>query len=540
MLLSITHNRTTVYDKRKSRFADVLFLLQALLVVFFALCCLARPASAGRRRTLFTGKSLSDRFLGYDEQTNTNDAATYGLYVAERAAICALIGVLHLLFIPLYLIWRLCRLCICKPKKDGFSKGCVRVLKLMLVGGALVAVGLFVSGTSLNAVFHSGIVGSVRGVKRQGTRLFNDWTTTQNRVLSQSRTRDEGESLAPVTNSVRTILDNIDEADKFVTKYMDLYRKYVYIAFAVMACILVLGSFLGFFNLTACAILRIIGLFAVLITFVFLLVAALHILMWFLFTDMCREVDIRLAKITADDLNAEDPIAKALGCDSSTFEPVLNVVNPALDQARSETCTLVESMCAGANAACTAGPCTSSNATEYGSQLFVIGTLSVSFADCVTQCPASSTEQAQSLNYATLSQEIANFTDIVNENILPLLDCGFIDDMVNGLRRDICKTATRGLKGVTLCLLLFSLVADVLTVTYFYGTQRFGKVAPAADAPELAEKDYAYEYQYVSEDGDDGATSEQGDPETGDEDEEGGDSAVAPGNAKAGRPKTKE
>merc|ERR1711916_164523 len=63
------------------------------------------------RKTLVTGESFSNRFLGYDEEKEEFEPEPYFVWIGERVVAVLIVALLHLLAIPVFLLWRVC----CKP-----------------------------------------------------------------------------------------------------------------------------------------------------------------------------------------------------------------------------------------------------------------------------------------------------------------------------------------------------------------------------------------------------------------------------------------
>lgn len=479
------------------------FALAALLLL-----CACPPAES--RRTLFTGKTLpSSRFgAAYEVRdpatgsTSTErDYPLYFQYVAEIAGLIIVIGVLHLLFIFAYIIWRLCRCCICKPKKDGFSPKCVVALKVGLLAGAAALVIVAILSASFTAVLFKGIDGVTKNLLKHGRSLVRDVDVAAQRILAQERTSGKGADIQDAVDAGNDILKNVEDFDKTKTSYVDKYRLALYILVWVPVGLFAMSAALTLFSISACGILRIIGVFSFLPSCVILVVCGIQVLLWIVLTDGCKEIDP--AKST-------DTVKDAIGCSGgsndtdSSFGSFRNVVGDALDDAAAAGCTAVVELCANR------GPCdktcTPGNMVTFPNETVTDGG-ELLISQCVLACTQPRDRELASIIVKS-SGEISNFTEILAENIDPLLECTFLDSITNDLYSDLCKSTTTGLFGVTVVLFIIILIADVSAVALFYASQRVGKTGAIAASPE-----YEYEYEYAD---DAAAKNHSGAPMSGD------------------------
>merc|ERR1711916_201386 len=72
--------------------------MQRFLLLACLLACLVAGASA--RKSLVTGNTISNRFLGYNEQEDKFYPGDYAAWAGEQGAVVIVLGVLFLLFIP--------------------------------------------------------------------------------------------------------------------------------------------------------------------------------------------------------------------------------------------------------------------------------------------------------------------------------------------------------------------------------------------------------------------------------------------------------
>ena len=479
------------------------------------------------RKTLVTGESFSNRFLGYDEEKEEFEPEPYFVWIGERVVAVLIVALLHLLAIPVFLLWRVC----CKPlvlatccrcfrssaaKRDAsgkvlFSAFSVRTLRLILLGILVSSVVCVAVGMTSNGILNTALNDVVDDLITNGQELVADVDVAVSRILAQDRTANSGSDVQPAIDAGNDALVKAQDIQDDWDTYRGYYQLVVYGLFLLPLAVYALALLLAYTGLHKCKVLNGCALLLLLLLFVVLVVSAIHVLLWLVFSDLCEEADLYLNDPSQSStrevfgeilgcVNASDSNAEEAG---SGFSSLNKVITDALRDARRDACIAADALCNRVNTACTLGPCTSDNVDAFLQETIVTTSTagppppqSLTFAECATLC-ADDSERSEASGLANGVVEIGNFTNIKTTNLDPILSCQFVERAVSDLNSNVCTEATPALYLITIMLFITVLIYDGASICLCRAQKRFGNVRPGVDGGDDDDySEFEYEYEY--------------------------------------------
>eukprot|EP01111_Echinosteliopsis_oligospora_P006215 TRINITY_DN20264_c0_g1_i1.p1 TRINITY_DN20264_c0_g1~~TRINITY_DN20264_c0_g1_i1.p1 ORF type:complete len:480 (+),score=112.81 TRINITY_DN20264_c0_g1_i1:59-1498(+) len=296
----------------------------------------------------------------------------------------------------------------------------------------------------------------------------------KNELLSMEFTEDAIAPLNQILNESVKITQKMADIKTGGDKYDGYRTSIMYAGFAVSLFVLVTGVVAIGFNFKK------LGMVTGTMTFVVLVLVWLsfgfHLLSNKLDYDVCYEADLINHNATNQtSVLQSGPLASLWDCGpNSTYAQLRNIVEDAIQEG-------VNATCSGRDEACKSPlgwvclqnlTCTEENLKTIIQKPYTIVEGQYSIPECAQQCSVSQNRQASgniTLGVATL----ANYTNIYNNDIKPLLDCNMVRDTVNNFQPLLCGSFFSNLYNISVASFIVGLFLIPYGILMIIGTKRF-------------------------------------------------------------------
>eukprot|EP01114_Cavostelium_apophysatum_P019034 TRINITY_DN600_c0_g1_i1.p1 TRINITY_DN600_c0_g1~~TRINITY_DN600_c0_g1_i1.p1 ORF type:complete len:531 (-),score=145.93 TRINITY_DN600_c0_g1_i1:96-1688(-) len=438
----------------------------------------------GPTRTTWSGKKVCKRLFGTDSDGNPH-YVLYAESISKGAAAGIVLCILSIIAFPIFCCGKFLCNClggrnrskgICCGNRDdfeGYSK--------KEVWGIKIAVFLCMLGIGVAAVV--GFTGN-SGMNEGLDTLTGTLLDTSHSIINRLDHIGERLSALPYTQDVAETIDNaVAEAQDIVSQVEDVdkqgdqYNKYRSIAlilsFALPLLLLVLGVIAALLNVGKLSLAA--ACFCFLCSMIIWLSFGVHNVVSVVMTDVCFEVNVYLNDESEEGNGTGSPtqaLQELIKCtNGGAFSDIQDLATDAIDQAYDTACDALANICSDPNAECPAtyqgSTCTRENLELFPAE--EIKDYLIGCSDDTSQCPFTGTctpgneqicygqpitvrECADSCMNSDL-KDMANTTvtnldilfeyeDIVDNEILPLLNCTVIKEAFDSMYDALCDTMT--------------------------------------------------------------------------------------------------
>jgi len=458
-------------------------------------------------RQTIDGDTVSSRFCAMDSNDKCH-WTDYGKYLASVFVPPFVIGILSCIVCPCVLCCRF----VCgipggkEPSKgyccggkaedfEGYSKKHIWIMKFLVWGLAGSIAILMIVGFTGDSKVRTGIRGMGDTIIGAGQEIVDRVNKVGDEMLSLNYTADAGDQVTRAADDAQKIIDQANKVKKQVYKY-DSYRSAALVLSLVLPlCAVGSGAVGALLNWKYLALIPVIFVFT--ISCIVWISSSIHLTFATVFEDICVEIDDYLGS----DTNSSNPVLDViLQCSNGqAFQDLRDTVEQAQQEAVNQTCQAIEDTCSDPDVGCSYDPnnCTGDGVDTYlnfvvydyligcndagvecpytGSSCsspFVCQNISRTVYECSTQC--NNTELRDSC--ATAVDGILlydNYTSLLLDDILPLLDCTFILDAMEDLQVYLCKDFAGGIRQISVADIIIAVLLVPTTFALFMGYKRF-------------------------------------------------------------------
>ena len=345
------------------------------------------------------------------------------------------LGVLFLLFIPVFIIGRCCINCFggkkvttwsclgCCPgdAREGYSKASVRMLTLALFAFTIGAGIFIVIGLAGNGQAMKGLGDSTGDIVKGVEGLRNDVVLTRDRIVAVGTTANDGAQMETAVVKANDIVKTGKDIDSAFDDARGPINALVYVFFLIPLLVVVLAVLAAIFHVTGCKSFILMANSMWFFLFFVCLFCGVFVILDIFLTDACDEVD---SFRNDPNSSARKLFNDALGCKTSSVNT----------NDRTGLNALAVTVREGIQRAQTAGNTADATALQT----------------------------------------------ILDDNVQPLVECLFINGIVADMDDNVCDTMAPGVRMMIAATVFLIIIYTVLSIIYVMGQKRFASHATDA------------------------------------------------------------
>jgi len=454
--------------------------------------------SLGTERTLLSVSSGGGRkFCDINEQTGECDYEKYGKELAAVAGPGIVLCILSIVGIPVFLIARCCcnlfggkerspGVC-CGDPKD--FKGYSTITNLIFyVSIGLVFVGMFLAalfGFLGDKKLKNGIDDFINTIIDTGENVIDRAANISTTLSNLQYTEDAATQISDFVHTADGYLSTAKSIKSVVDKYDQIRSAAIISSLVLPWFLLTLGVLVGcLLKVRCCSFTS--GIFSFLASAIIWTSFAIHITISSVFTDLCNEIDSYLA-------NAEQSnpaLDQVINCDNGTnFKSIFDLAAKARNESYYSGCSAYTEICSQTN--CNIAGCGTIETFASFKTLAIIvdfdecGGNPCNFhnrtlEDCSNNC-VDSDFQTHALLAVANCELLQEYTDVVSDQIEPLLNCSFVQQTFSKLRNVLCSEITDGITGIAIASAFMGVLLVFSTIQLIVGYKRFGRIPESSE-----------------------------------------------------------
>eukprot|EP00026_Physarum_polycephalum_P006544 Phypoly_transcript_06592.p1 GENE.Phypoly_transcript_06592~~Phypoly_transcript_06592.p1 ORF type:complete len:490 (+),score=70.79 Phypoly_transcript_06592:171-1640(+) len=410
------------------------------------------------------------------------------------AAVAILILLVLLAFVPIRFLCNGCGgrnpsygICPSNSEKRYYKRDEILSVKLAVIAliiPIVIAVGI---GFQANSEISSSVNNITTSLQNSGDQILQSLTQTREVVLQFTSDAQAKSVLDSAVSTATTVDKNLREVHQKGDKYDNIREAIMIVGFVCSVAMVIAGIICAIFNLRVIAmilaIFALIGLIIVWICFGIHLVADKFVF------DVCVDIDILTSNNTAvvastTSLFKTGALAKLWACDNNTeLVQLENLVDTSITQAATSACDLRSQVCFNktSNSGDPDFTCAPTPQCNRDTLLIVTDAQHMqvlddgqerSLSECAVSCSNAQYRNASALIVSSLAL-YANYTNIYQNTILPILNCQIAQQVLLKVKPALCTKMFNSLYGVAITSLIVGIFFIPFVILMVVGFKRF-------------------------------------------------------------------
>jgi len=453
---------------------------------------LAFPAQSQGATVKAPGASFYDtgmRLCDVDDQGkchNSEYALSVAKFGAGGAAAAGLSLLAFLIFIP---VRTLCggfggktpTYGVCCPSTAASRSYTRREIGSVKVAVGIIAIPIIIGvaiGFQANSDISSSVTTITKSLVTSGDNITTTLTHARDVMLSLPITSSSAIIINSSVDTAAEINRHLHSAHDEVNHYDQIRKAIMIVGFAFSLSLIIGGIVCVIFNLRLVALF--FGMIGLLVLTTIWISFGIHLVADKFVFDACVDMDLLTNSSTSGNTTSllnTGALADLWKCGGSTeFGQLETLVNGAIASAANQTCTLRAKACQQPGWICSATPAcgrdTLQTVTDAQHIIIIDGAQNRSLQGCAESCTNSNNKNT-SATMVFLVSEYTNYSSIYESTVLPLINCQFAIDVIDGFQGALCNTLFDSLFGVAVSNIIVGIFYIAFVILMVVGFKRF-------------------------------------------------------------------